>query len=264
MKNQVRILFAAALCLFIFQTNVEGQNFKKAPANANESAVKVSPTEVVGKVAPNNVAGRVSPANVAGKITVAELPKNQASTPIIVDKISDIRSYAGMPEAAFAAKMKSQGFEKGDNNSNLSLSENVYYSKTTGYYISVEYGLRNSTKVVREVQKVKEMKSSELQAIKKAFLDYCKQCTDMKLKFKKGQVIDLVAENGVREAKNTAEWISKCLPEMDKIINEKRQVSASQVYEDAGNTYTVFFQQSDNLTYLSIKIEDIKAYDPSH
>ena len=264
MKNQVRILFAAVLCLFIFQTNVEGQNFKKAPTNTNESAVKVSPTEVVGKVAPNNVAGRVSPANVAGKITVAELPKNQASTPVIVDKISEIRSYAGMPEAAFAAKMKSQGYEKGDNNSNLRLSENAYYSKTTGYYISVEYGLRNSTKVVREVQKVKELKNPEIKAVKNAFQDYGKQFTDMKVNFKKGEVIDLMAESGVREAKNTTEWISKCLPEMDRIINAKRYVGASQVYEDAGYTYTIYFQQSDNLTYLSIKIEDIKAYDPTH
>ena len=36
---------------------------------------------------------------------------------------------ATQKEAAFAAKMKSQGFEKGDNNSNLRLSENAYYSK---------------------------------------------------------------------------------------------------------------------------------------
>jgi hypothetical protein len=264
MKNQVRILFAVVLCMFICQTNVKGQIFKKAPMRANESAAKVSPTEVSGKVSPTEVAGKVSPNNVAGKITVAGLPKNQPGTAVTIDKINDIRSYAGMPEAAFAAKMKSQGYEISKDDPGMRLSENAYYSKTTGYYISVEYGLRNSAKVVREVQKVKDMKNSELQAVKKAFLDYGKQCTDMKLKFKKGMVIDLLAESGVREATNTAEWISKCLPEMDRIINQKRYLGASQVYEDAGYTYTIYFQQSDNLTYLSIKIEDIKAYDPTH
>ena len=262
MKNQFRILFAAMLCLFIFQTNVDGQ--KRAPRTAIESEAIVSPNDASGKVSPNNVTGRVAPTNVAGKITVAELPKNQASTPVIVDKISDIRSYAGMPEAAFAAKMKSQGYEISTDDPGMRLSENAYYSKTTGYYISVEYGLRNSAKVVREVQKVKEMKKSELQSVKKAFLDYGKQCTDMKVKFKKGEVIDLLAESGVREATNTAEWISNCLPEMDRIINQKRYLGASQVYEDAGYTYTIYFQQSDNLTYLSIKIADIKAFDPTH
>jgi hypothetical protein len=254
MKNQVRILFAVVLCLFICQINVEGQIYRKAPAKASGPVTKVSPNDVVGKV---------SPTDVAGKNTGVELQKNQAKPIASNEKntIIDIRSYAGMQEGLFAAKMKSQGYEKSKDDLEMGMTEYCYKSKTTGSYLSVSYGTKSNGYFVRSVSIAKDFKNPDLPTIKKTFLDYGKQCTDLKAEFKKGEINGVNGSNTRLRVKNSADWISKCLPELDRFVNAKQPGNAYQDYDDAGYSYSISFSHSLGLTYIVVSITDLTVND---
>jgi len=234
MKNQLRIVFALVLCIFICQTNVEGQIFKKAL-----SKVKGAVSSVTG-----------------GKVSVPSGPA-KPDAPNVKNGISDIRSYTGLTKEAFMTKIKGQGYVAGTDQDAIGLSGEIYKSKATGYYLAVEYGTRKGATYVRDIYKAKATKSPSLPTIKKSYLDYGKQCTDVKAKFQEGVVESVTGSKIKAKAKNTADWTSKYLPTLDKIINAKEMCIADQTYDETCYRYYISLQYRLGVAIVTVRVIDL-------
>ena len=238
MKNQVRILFAVVLCLFICQTNVEGQIFKKAL------------DKVKGAV------GNVVGSKTGGAVDVLKGPAKPVA-PEVKNAVSDIRSYTGLTKEAFLAKIKSQGYVAGQAADGMALSGDIYKSKATGYYLAVNYGTRGGSEFVMDISKAKDTKNPALPTIKKTFLDYGKQCTDVKAEFTEGYIKKVAGSNANVKAKNSADWTSKYLPAFDKFISAKEMGMADQDYHEACYNYSISYSYALGVAIITVRIIDL-------
>jgi len=238
MKNQVRILFALVLCLFICQTNVEGQIFKKAL-----NKVKGAVGSVVGSKTGGNL----------------EVPKGPAkpAAPDVKNAVSEVRAYTGLTKEAFQAKIKSQGYVAGSDDAAMGLTGEVYKSKATGYYLAVSYGTRGGATFVRDIYKAKNTKNPVLPTIKKTFLDYGKQCTDLKAEFDNGALQGVAGSKANVKAKNSADWTAKFLPAFDKFISAKEMGMADQTYREACYTYMITFSYALGSANVVVRVIDL-------
>lgn len=238
MKNQVRILFAVVLCLFICQTNVEGQIFKKA----------------LGKV--KGAVGSVVGSKTGGAVDVPKGPAKPAA-PGVKNAVSDVRSYTGLTKEAFQAKIKSQGYVAGTDDLGMGLTGEIYKSKATGYYLAVNYGTRGGSTFVMDISKAKNTKNPVLPTIKKTFLDYGKQCTDMKAEFTEGYIKGVAGSNANVKAKNSADWTAKYLPAFDKFVGAKEMGMADQGYREACYTYSITYSYVMGSANVVVRVIDL-------
>jgi hypothetical protein len=245
MKNQVRILFALMLCLFICQTNVQGQIFKKALNSVKGAVSSVS----------NKVTGGKSKGGDADRNSTAPA---KAEAPDVKNSISEIRAFTGITKDAFLAKMKSQGFVEDPTGG--------YKSKSKGYVLSIEMGTRGKETLICSVKKTTETKNANLATVKTNFLGLVKQSTDLKAKFvsanlatqiikgsdvKKGSDVHVSSSDG---------RTSKYLPALDKFFSAKENGGASESYEEKDYRYGVevnYISLMGSTATVSVQVEDL-------
>jgi len=289
MKNQLRIVFALVLCLFICQTNVDGQINKKGAAPVKAATSDVIAPAVVAPVAKTPivktpvaatptvqspavttpvVSAPVAKAPVAGKTPAAVVPPVSPSIAVAVDQnaINNTKSYAGMKMDVFTAKMKSQNYEqyvpvhvKGTHELYEPMGDMSFKSKITGDYVAIDGGVRGSDYYVMGVYKVIIIKNPDLQSIKKTFLDYAKQLTDLRAEFKYGEVSEVNGSDNSISAKTIPLWNSKCVSELDKFITAKQTGKAYQEYRDAGHTYSISIDCQSGAALIVVHITDLSV-----
>ena len=237
MKNQVRILFALVLCLFICQTNVEGQIFKKALSKVKGA---------VGSVVGSKTGGAV------------EIPKGPAkpAAPEVKNAVSDVRSYTGLTKEAFLAKIKAQGYVAGQAANGMALSGDVY-KNSAGYYLAVSYGTRSGSLFVRDISKAKDTKNPVLPTVKKTFLDYGKQCIAVKAEFTDGSLLGVAGSKAKVKAKNSADWTSKFLPAFDSFVSAKEMGMADQNYHEACYNYFISYSYTLGVAIVTVRVIDL-------
>ena len=236
MKNCLRILFAIVLCMTISQSNVEAQIFKKAL-----SKVKGAVGSVVG-----------------GKAGM-DVPKGPAKpqAPDVKNFISEVRVYTGLTKEAFLTKIKSQGYVLSQNDTGMPLDGEIFKSKSTGYYLAVKYGTREGATLVRDVSKAKNTKSPVLTTVKKTFLDYGKECTNLKAEFTEAYLKGVNGSNANVKAKSSDDWSSKFLPAFDKFISAKEMGMADQSYREPCYTYSVTFSYVMGSASIVVRVIDL-------
>ena len=251
MKNFVNTCFVVVLILTLCQTNVEGQALKNA-FNKAKGAVSNVANKVKGEKA----------AKEEGKATNKEEKQGAATTvtanpvaPNVKNGVSEIRGYTGLTKEAFIAKMKSLGFVA-DPNNELGLNE-AYKSKSGGYYLSASFGIRGKAFFVREITKTIVTKKPDLSPLKTNFLEYAKQCADLKTEFENA-AIDPTGKGSKVNAKNLADRTSKFLPAFDQLVANKVDGGASERYSEKDYSYVInyFYSKAGSMAILSFLVVD--------
>lgn len=219
MKNPLRILIAVMLCLFICQTNVEGQVFKKA-----FSKVKGAVSNTVGKVTGGGGSDRVSSSGPA---------KPQA--PDVKNSVSEVRALTGLTKDAFLAKIKAMGFVESENTTGM--GGTCYFSKAKGYYLNIDFGTRGNDVYARQISKTTITKSPNLATVKTTFLGLGKQCADLKTKYESGEIKGITGPKLNQKIKNAEEFPAA----FGSFISSKETGLASQNYSENDYTYMISF-----------------------
>jgi hypothetical protein len=223
MKNYVKILFPALLCMTLCQTNVQGQIFKNA-LNKVKGAL--------GGSAKSGVT------NKAGLTKAEKLPSTGPAKPLAPDvknPVSEMRSFTGLTKEELVAKMKSKGFVEGNNE----MGQPVYKSKVGGYSLSVIYGTRGKASLVREVSKSDYHVKGGDAKIKTNFLGFGKQCTDLKTTYSSGYLVGPGAFGKKLNSNNPEQRTSKFLPAFDTFITNKEEGNAVEAYSETDYEYNI-------------------------
>ncbi|GEM_PF-1344308 len=251
MKNFGRVFFAVILILTLCQTNVEGQALKNAFNKA--------------KGAVSNVANKVKGGEATkdeGKSTAKEEKQGapsagpaKAIAPNVKNGVSEIRGYTGLTKEGFEAKMKSMGFVA-DPNNEFGLND-AYKSKSGGYYLSASFGKRGKALLVRELTKTIVSKKPDLSPLKTNFLDYAKQCAELKAEFENA-TIDPSGKGSKVNAKNLSDRTSKFLPAFDQFFASKVEGSAFERYSEKDYSYSFnyFYSKAGAMAILSFLVVD--------
>ena len=251
MKNFVNTCFVLILILTLFQTNVEGQALKNA-FNKAKGAVSNVANMVKGEKATKEEGKSKTKEEKQGVSTAVPA---KALAPNVKNGVSDIRGYTGLTKEAFIAKMKGLGFVA-DPNNELGLND-AYKSKSGGYYLSASFGTRGKALLVREITKTIVSKKPDLAPLKTSFLDYAKQCADVKAEFENA-TIDPTGKGSRVNAKNLADRTSKFLPSFDQLIANKVDGGASERYSEKDYSYVLnyFYSKAGSMAILSFLVVD--------
>lgn len=227
MKNCVKILFPALLCLTLCQTNVQGQIFKKALGKvkgALGSSDKTTTTNKAG-VAKGEKAPTAGPA--------------KPLAPDVKNAVSELRSFTGLTKDELLAKMKSKGLVEDK------MNNGAFKSKAGDYTLTITYGNRGKTSLVRQVTKMTLNKNVSLAKVKTNFLEFGKQCTDLKAVYSSGYLMGPGAFSKKTSANSPEERTSKFLPAFDTFISAKQEGNAFNEYSetDYGYNITYFYQK---------------------
>ena len=210
MKDVMKILFALVLCLFICQTNVQGQRmFKRALDKV---------TGKIGDVANKAIApisGKLSGKNSeAGSRTTTGPAKPEA--PDVKNSVSELRAYTGLTKDAFLAKMKSMGCtETADE---IGMACETCFKSKAGYVLGVKYGTRGKEFLVHEIAKGTVTKNPVLAKVKASYLDMGKQIIALKAKFSDGSLAGSRSSVNIR---NESDYTSKFFPAFDNFVSSK-------------------------------------------
>jgi hypothetical protein len=177
--------------------------------------------------------------------------------PEVKNSVSQLRSYTGLTKAAFETKIKSLGFSEAVDD--IGLGGTVYKSKKSNYALSVIYGTRNGEMVVRDITKGFMSKKPVISALKTEFLDYSKQCADLKTKFEEAFVRpnDRKSLNkaSVRNLENRE---AKYLPALNKFVTANEDGSIFERYSEPDYDYNVglMYSKLGSMSLLTVRIID--------
>ena len=241
MKNQVKILFAATLCVALLQTNVQGQGLKNA-LNKVKGAV-------------NSVTNKKGGAEAESKTDAPSTGPAKPIAPEVKNSVADLRALTGLTKGAFEAKMKNMGFAEGADD--VGMGGICYKSKSAGYTLSVKFGTRGKDFLVREVSKGTMNKTPNIPAIKTKFQDLEKQCTNLKAKFETASI--KVKGSKSTNVNNEANRSSKFLPAFDNCMNTNEECSVLEGYTERDYTYNLsyMYSKAGALAVLFITVTDL-------
>ena len=251
MRIFTRALFTAILVLALCQTNAQGQALKNA-FNKAKGAVSNVANKVKGEKATKEE-GKATTKEEKQGATTSVTAKSLA--PNVKNGVSEIRGYTGLTKEAFIAKMKILGFVA-DPNNELGLND-AYKSKSGGYYLSASFGTQGKAFLVREITKTIASKKPDLAPLKNNFLEYAKQCADVKAEFENA-AIDPTGKGSRVNAKNLADRTSKFLPAFDQLIANKVDGGASERYSEKDYSYVLnyFYSKAGSMAILSFLVVD--------
>jgi hypothetical protein len=238
MKSFVRFLFAAVLCLSICQSNIQAQGLKGAF---------------------NKVKGAVNSA-VSSAVSSTEAPSEGPAKPLAPDvknSVSQIRSYTGLTKDAFTAKIKGLGFVEGIDD--MGMGGTVYKSKKAGYTLSVNFGTRGGEMVVRDITKGLMSKKPSIATLKTNFLDYAKQCADLKTKFTEGFIRPNDRKSANKASvRNLESRESKFLPALNSFVsaNEDGSVYESYTEKDYDYSISLMYSKAGSMSMLMVRVID--------
>ena len=127
----------------------------------------------------------------------------------------------------------------------------------TGYYLAVSYGTRGGSTFVRDISKAKNTKNPVLPTIKKTFLDYGKQCTDLKAEFNDGALTGVAGSKANVKARNSADLTAKFLPAFDKFVSAKEMGMADQTYREPCYTYSITYSYVMGAANVVVRVIDL-------
>ncbi|HEY5591040.1 MAG TPA: hypothetical protein VIK55_08480 [Paludibacter sp.] len=205
MKSYIRILFAISFCLVICQINAVAQN------GASTQSGKVSSMVPARPLAPG-----------------------------VKNAMSAIRAFTGLTKAAFEAKMKSMGFAEAKDE--IGMPGQAYKSKSEDYMLAVKYGTRGTGEFVREIYRGTLYKSPNLATVKATFLDFGKQCTDLKAKYSGGFIKELNDNGRPMNLHSQEERTSKFLPAFDRMISTQDDGGAVDGYAEKDYDYIITYR----------------------
>lgn len=244
MKNPLRILFALVLCLFICQTNVEGQVFKNALNKVKGAVGSVTSKVTGGKVG----SGGVSSSGPAKPVA-----------PEVKNSVAEVRALTGVTEEATLAKLKSMGFVETENI--VGMGGKCYFSKAKGYYLNISFGTRGKDLYARQITKTTIIKNPNLATVKTTFLGLGKQCADLKTKYGSGEIRGISGPKLNQKIKNAEEFPAA----FSSYISSKESGLASENYSENDYNYVISFTYTQGVpaaklaasTQISIMVCDM-------
>ncbi len=251
MKNYTRILFAAMLCFFICQNNVQGQALKKAM-----SKVKGAVSDVKGAVTDTKGAKNAVTKEQGVKNEEPSAGPAKPLAPDVKNSISEIRAFTGLTKDQFIAKMKSMGFAEGTDDMGMGMGGIVYKSKSAGYILSVKFGTRGKDLCVREISKVIYTKTPNFATIKTNFLSYGKQCTDLKAEFTNANIRATNKAGSKANANSVAERTSKFLPAFNQFFSAKEEGYVIDQYEERDYMYHITYMYQAGIAMTTVLVID--------
>lgn len=238
--NYLKLFLVFLFCISIVNTESQGL---KGVLNKAKSAVGDVGTKISGDKNVNNTS----------KSTIAK-----AVAPDVKNSVSEIRALTGLTKAAFEKKVKGMGFVEAVDQTGLFGGGTYYKSNSKGYVITIRMGSRGEVPTTLEVSRISFKKKADLRAMKMNFLDFGKQCIDLKAEFTYAKIDEKGKILGGVGAKNLANRSSKFLPALDKIIDSKKEFFVSDDYEEQDYTYRIIFYNiiADGSAMLQITIVD--------
>jgi len=253
-KSNLNFLIAVSFSLFLFQSQLIGQNLKSL---INKVAENETVKKTVDAIKENEaVKSTVEAVKVSvqqeinAKIEELANPKPQATVtasavalaPDVKNSISDVRTFTGLTADELSTKMNTLGFAVGTDD--LALGGIIYKSKTAVYTLSVTMGTRNSLSYVREVTKAIVTKKANLVTVKTNFLKLGTQITDLKAVFGNAGISAKSAKGTIVSVQNPAERTSKFLPALDKFSVKKEDGTVTEVYSETDYGYELKLSQT--------------------
>ena len=160
--------------------------------------------------------------------------------PGVKNAMSAIRAFTGLTKAAFEAKMKSMGFVEAADE--IGMPGQAYKSKSAEYMLAVKYGTRGQNEFVREIYKGTLYKNPNLATIKTTFLDFGKQCTDLKAIYSGGFIKELNDNGRPMNLRSPEERTAKFLPAFDKMIGAQDDGGAVDGYAEKDYDYIITYR----------------------
>lgn len=220
MKNLFRILFAAILIMAICQNTAHSQGIKGL---LNKTKSAIAPKAKVPSKDKEPSSGPAKPV-----------------APEVKNAVSELRAYTGLTKDAFTAKMKSQGYVQADDENGL--GGTCYKSKSTGYWLSAEFGARGKAEYVRSISKALVNKNPNLGTVKTSFLDFGKQCINLKANSEGGWIKANDRKGTNKSFKNADDRTAKFLPAFDSMISTKEDGGAVDKYSEKDFEYTLTYR----------------------
>lgn len=237
--NYLKLFLVLLFCISIVNTEAQGLKgvLNKAKSAVGDVGNKISGDKDVNK----------------SKSAVAK-----PVAPDVKNSVSEIRALTGLTKAAFEKKVKSMGFVEAVDQTGLFGGGTYYKSTSKGYGITIRMGTRGGVPTTLEVSRISFKKKADLRAMKMNFLDFGKQCIDLKAEFTYAKIDEKGKILGGVGAKNLANRSSKFLPALDKIIDSKKEFFVSDDYEEQDYTYRIIFYNiiADGSAMLQITIVD--------
>jgi hypothetical protein len=241
MKRFVKILGISMFVLVICLTNSQAQGLKGVLKKAKGAVSNVGNKAVGSKSSSKSESPSAGPA--------------KPMAPDVKNSISEIRAFTGLTKDAFTAKMKSLGFVEA--NDEMGMGGKVYQSKSKGYSLSVAFGTRGKSELVRAVSKGIANKSPNLGTIKTTFLDLGKQCTNLKAEYTGGSIKLISEKGGPKNMRNAADRTSKFLPAFDNMISTKADGMAVEGYSEKDYRYGLTYRYVKGMgSVLIIEVTD--------
>ncbi len=238
----LKLFFVAALCMSI--SNAEAQGIKSALDKA--------------KNALGEVGDKITGDKKKGDDAVSAIAKPIA--PEVKNSVAEIRSLTGLSIVDFEKKVKAMGFVKSTDETGFFGGQTIYKSKTKDYFIGIIMGTRGSEELTIEVSRISYKKKPVLATLKTNFLNLAKQCADVKAEFVGAEINEVGKMIGGVRAKNAANRSSKFLPELDSMINSKKEFNAIERYEERDYEYRVSFM---NINSVETGIVTVTVIDKS-
>lgn len=236
MKNFVRIFIAAILIMAICQSTAHSQGIKGL-LNKTKSAVAPKAKIPSKEKEPSN--GPAKPL-----------------APEVKNAVSDLRAYTGLTKDAFTAKMKSQGYVQADDE--VGIGGTCFKSKSTGHWLSAEFGTRGKAEYVRSVSKALVNKNPNLGAVKTSFLDFGKQCINLKANCDGGWIKANDRKGTNKSFKNAEDRTSKFLPAFDNMISTKEDGGAVDKYAEKDYEYLLTYRYAKVMgSTIIIQVTDL-------
>ncbi|MFZ4724363.1 MAG: hypothetical protein ACOYMD_02880 [Paludibacter sp.] len=253
-KSNLNFLMSLTIVLFLFQSQLTGQNLKSLINKVAENeTVKKTVDAIKENEAVKSTVEAVKASvqqDINAKIEELTNPKPQvpvkspaqALAPDVKNTISEVRTFTGLTADELSAKMITLGFAIGTDD--LALGGVVYKSKTAGYTLSITMGLRNSISYVREVTKATVSKKANLVTVKTNFLKLGTQITDLKAVFSNAAIAAKSAKGTNVAVQNPADRTSKFLPALDKFSSKKEDGTVTEVYTENDYGYELKLSQT--------------------
>lgn len=253
-KSNLKFLIAVTFSLFLFQSQLTGQNLKSLINKVSENeTVKKTVDAIKENEAVKSTVEAVKASvqqEINAKIEELANPKPQvtvtapavALAPDVKNSISDVRTFTGLTADELSTKMNTLGFAVGTDD--LALGGIVYKSKTAAHTLSVTMGTRNSLSYVREVTKAIVTKKANLVTVKTNFLKLGTQITDLKVVFGNAGIAAKSAKGTNVSVQNPADRNSKFLPAFDKFSAKKEDGTVTEAYSETDYGYELKLSQT--------------------
>jgi len=239
MKNNVRVICVAILCLVFANGSVEAQGIKNA-LNKVKGAINNAASAVTSEISD-------------------ESPSEGPARPVapeVKNSVSQLRSYLGLTKSEFNAKMKALGFAEGVDD--LGYGGVIYKSKKASYVYSIKYGTRNGVELVRDISKINNSKKPVLATLKTDFLAYSKQCSDVKAELKEAVLMPVNKKSTKANVKNATARSEKFIPALESLVAANEDGSALESYSERDYDYSIILMYSKvaSISTLTLRIVD--------